>query len=203
MKDFLQDARANAEHITSVRRDIHQNPELGMHLPRTSALVKKELSAMGCQVHDVGPSGVVGIIGGLKPGKTILLRADMDALPMQEMSGLPFASAISAAHTCGHDTHTAMLLGAAKLLKAREADIEGRVVLMFQPGEETMEGAAAMIEAGLLRDFAPDAALAMHVAPQRPAGTFNCTHGIKMASCDKIRIVVEGTGGHGAMPTKR
>jgi amidohydrolase len=187
--------------LVKLRRELHRCPETGEQLPHTLATVRRELPE-GCAAEKISPGGLSVTIRGGKPGKTILLRADMDALPMQEESGLDFAAQGNAAHTCGHDMHTAMLLGAAALLKAHQKELCGTVRLAFQPAEEIMTGAAGLIAAGILENPGVDAAMAMHVAPGKPIGRFNCTGGYKMASSDRFSVSLEGKGGHGAMPDK-
>jgi amidohydrolase len=199
MKNIAQESEQLKERLVRIRRELHACPETGAELPRTLALVRGELPA-GCIVEEPCPGGLLVLIQGAKPGKTVLLRADMDALPMREESGLDFAAKGEAAHTCGHDIHTTMLLGAAALLVKHREELCGTVKLAFQPAEEIMTGAASMIAAGILENPRVDAALAMHVAPGQPVGRFNCTGGYKMASSDRFSITVEGTGGHGAMP---
>lgn len=197
MDDYLASAQALTDQLVRLRRTLHRCPELGFDLDETRRVVAAELADIGCR--EIRPYG-----GGLTArlgragGKTILLRADMDALPMTEESGLPFAASGGAAHTCGHDLHTAMLLGAARLLKEREGQLEGQVVLMFQAAEETASGAAAMVKEGVLDGV--DAALALHVSTQRPVGWLNCTGGAKTASFDRFAIHIRGKGGHGAAP---
>ena len=136
MQRFYERAKELNEKMVAWRRQIHENPELGLELPETVALVTKALKEMGLEPQPMG-GGVVALVQGSRPGKTILLRGDMDALPMEEDSGLPYASKIPGrAHTCGHDMHTAMLLGAARILKDMEAELKGTIKLLFQPGEE-------------------------------------------------------------------
>ena len=197
MDGYHASAQALTDQLVRLRRTLHRCPELGFDLDETRRVVAAELADIGCR--EIRPCG-----GGLTArlgragGKTILLRADMDALPMTEESGLPFAASGGAAHTCGHDLHTAMLLGAARLLKEREGQLEGQVVLMFQAAEETASGAEAMVKEGVLDGV--DAALALHVATQRPVGWLNCTGGAKTASFDRFAIHIRGKGGHGAAP---
>ena len=148
--NYLEEACQLNDELVAYRRYLHANPELGLSLPGTKAYVMKALSDFGYQPLEYGESGVAVLAGGKKPGKVFLIRADMDALPIEEESGVPYASRIKGRmHTCGHDNHTAMLLGAAKLLKRHEDEIEGTVKILFQPGEETLEGAKAMIEESL------------------------------------------------------
>lgn len=197
MDEYLIRARAMEEELRTLRRSLHRCPELGFKLPETIEIVKSKLAELGCEVITLG-GGMTAELGGVRPGPTLLLRADMDALPMKEESGLEFASSNGAAHACGHDLHTTMLLGAVRLLKAREHKLRGKIRLMFQSAEETASGARAMLEHGVLEGV--DAAFAMHVATQRPVGLLNCTHGPKTASYDRFGITITGKGGHGAFP---
>jgi len=184
--------------ITEYRRHIHANPEVGLKNPNTRAYVMEKLKDMGIQAHHCG-EGATATIG--QGGKLILLRADMDGLPIREESGLDFASTNGNAHACGHDMHTAMLLGAAKLLKEKEGELQGRVKLMFQSGEEVMEGAMNMLQHGLL-DMRPDAALAYHVGAGRlSVGTYMYNEGgTMMFSMDGFDIILKGRGCHGGYP---
>ncbi|WP_458862793.1 M20 metallopeptidase family protein [Acidaminobacterium chupaoyuni] len=201
--DILEKAKAMEDEIIAWRRYFHQNPELGMDLPKTAAKVKEELEKMGVEYREAAPNAIMAFIGP-KGGRSILLRGDMDALPLQEATGLPYASQTEGKmHACGHDTHTAMLLGAAKLLKEQEARLEGLAMLMFQPGEETLEGAKAMIEAGALETPRPDYAMALHIAGMPlKTGQVKIASGPCAASSDCYRIVLHGKGGHGASPQK-
>lgn len=207
-------AKAVQPKVIAWRRDLHQNPELGNQEVRTAALVAKELKALGFEVREgVGKTGVVGILKGGKPGKVVALRADMDALPVEEKTGLPFASKATATwegktvpvmHACGHDTHVAMLLGAATVLAGMKADIKGTVVLIFQPAEEGPQageegGAKLMIRDGALDQPKVDAIFGLHIGPldahqlnYRPMGFY--------ASSDRITITVKGKQTHGARP---
>ncbi len=201
MNKYLKEAKEISDSIISWRREIHQNPEIGDELPKTVALVKKELAAMGYTPVDMYKSGVVAVLEGEKPGKTIMLRADMDALPMTEDTDYPFASKCEYAHTCGHDMHTASLLGAAKLLMQNKKDVCGKVVFMFQPAEEILQGALGMIEAGLLDTYKPDVAFAMHTQPGSiKTGTVMFATGPLMGSSDMFKVEIEGYGSHGASP---
>lgn len=196
--DYLKRAHELADEIVKNRRYLHQHPEIGCDTPVTIAYVEQALQHMGYQVAHVGP-GLVALCGHGSP--VILLRADMDGLLMEEESGLPFASVNPGrAHCCGHDTHTAMLLGAARMLKENEAGLKGTVKLMFQPGEETGNGAQAMIDAGLLADPKPDAAMSIHVDALLPLGKFNYSRGPAFCSNDVFKIEVIGKAGHGARP---
>ena len=196
---YFSKALAENEELIHTRRHLHQHAETGLHLPNTTTFIKDALRRYGIDCSDCG-HGISATLG--SGGKTILLRADADALPMQEESGLPFACPQKAAHTCGHDLHTAMLLTAAKLLKEDESHLKGTVKLMFQPAEETFEGSLNMMENGILRDPAPDAALAFHVSSGRDGvGLFRYNDSsAAMFSVDGFRITVRGRGSHGAYP---
>jgi hippurate hydrolase len=203
MSNLLTEAKALQDIIVKDRRYIHQNAELGMDLPVTSAYVIKRMKEMGYEPQVIAGSGVVALAGGKKPGKTILLRADMDALPIVEENDLEYKSKTHNMHACGHDTHAAMLLGAAQLLKTHEDEIEGTVKLMFQPAEESLSGAKAMIEAGVLESPKVDAAAMVHIFSGMPmkAGTLVVSeHGYSTSSADMFHINIKGKGGHGAMP---
>lgn len=203
-KELLMEAAALQPQLQAIRRDLHQHPELGFDLPYTKALVRSKLEEMGYQPKEVGKSGLAALVGGKKPGKCVLLRADMDALPMQEVSGEEFSSLNDGKmHACGHDLHTAMLLGAAKLLKAHEDELEGTVKLEFQPAEEIFQGSLDMLANGILEDPHVDAAVMMHVAAglPMPAGLVMIpAPGVSMASCEQYHITVTGKGGHGSTP---
>ena len=203
-EELLKEARALEPQLQQWRRTLHRHPEVGFDLPHTKELVKKALTEMGYEPKDCGKAGVIALAGGKKPGKTILLRADMDALPIPEDSGEEFSSEVPGKmHGCGHDMHTAMLLGAAKLLKAHEDELEGTVKLEFQPAEEIFQGSPDMIAGGLLEDPHVDAAVMFHVLAGMPlpVGTVLVPGGgITMASCEQYHITVHGKGGHGSMP---
>jgi amidohydrolase len=184
-----------------LRRAIHAEPELGLDLPKTTAKVKEALAGLPLELRE-GPStsGIVAILRGPANGRTVLLRGDMDALPLTEDTGLPFTSQNEGAmHACGHDTHVAMLAGAARALCERRDQLSGSVMFMFQPGEEGWHGARHMLADGLL-DPMPDAAFALHISPNMPKGVIASKGGSLMASSDKIRIKVIGKGGHASMP---
>jgi amidohydrolase len=193
--------------IQAWRRDIHQHPELGYDEHRTAAFVAEQLRQFGCDevATGLGGTGVVGLIRGRKPAgkrdvKTIGLRADMDALPIEEATGLPYASRTPGKmHACGHDGHTAMLLGAARYL-AETRNFAGDAVVIFQPAEEGGFGAAAMIKDGLFERFAIDQVYGMHNGPGIPVGSFAIRPGPIMASTDAVNIRIEGRGGHAARP---
>ena len=201
---LLAEAEALQPQLQKWRRTIHRNPEIGFDLPKTRALVKQALTEMGYQPQDCGKAGILALAGGKRPGKTILLRGDMDALPIFEESGEVFASEIPGRmHGCGHDMHTAMMLGAARLLKTHEDELEGTVKLEFQPAEEIFQGSPDMLAHGLLEDPHVDAAVMFHVLGGMPLPLGEVLvpgGGITMASCEQYHIVVHGKGGHGSMP---
>jgi len=187
--------------LVQLRRAIHSEPELGLRTPKTAAKIMSALADLPLEYRR-GPStdGIVAVLHGARPGGTVLLRGDMDALPMREDTGLPFASREAGAmHACGHDSHVAMLVGAARLLCARQGELPGTVLFMFQPGEEGWHGARFMLEDGLL-DPLPQAAFALHVMPNAPHGVFTSREGPLLASADTLEIIVTGRGGHASMP---
>jgi hippurate hydrolase len=190
--------------ITEWRRDIHAHPEVLFDTHRTSALVAEKLSAFGCDevATGIGRTGVVGVIRGRRSasGKVIGLRADMDALPMGESTGLPYASTVPGAmHACGHDGHTAMLLGAAQYL-AETRNFDGTAVVIFQPAEEGGGGGREMVEDGLMERFGIQEVYGMHNMPGRPVGDFAIRPGALLAASDLFTIEVTGRGGHAAQP---
>lgn len=197
--NYLERANALKEETIANRRFMHENAEAGLNLPVTKAYVMEKLSEYGLEPKECG-HGVTATLG--HGGKVLLLRADMDALPMKEASGLPFASKTDCAHTCGHDFHAAMLLTAAKMLKENESKLEGTVKFMFQPAEETFEGSKNMIENGILEEPKVDAALAYHVSTGKmPVGMYMYNSKTTMMfSVDGFRITVKGKGAHGAYP---
>jgi len=202
----LDEARDQLSAAVTLRRRLHRHPELGLELPRTQEAVLEALEPLGLDVTTgTTTTSVVAELVGEQPGPTVLLRGDMDALPMPEDTGLDFASEVDGAmHACGHDSHTAMLVGAARLLTNHRADIKGRVRFMFQPGEEGFHGARFMLDEGLLDapgdGEAPSFAFALHVTPAIPSGLVALRGGTLMASSDVLRITVTGRGGHASMP---
>ena len=203
---MLDEARDELTSAVALRRRLHRHPELGLELPRTREAVLEALEPLGLEVTTgtTTTSVVADLVGG-QPGPTVLLRGDMDALPMPEDTGLDFASEVDGAmHACGHDSHTAMLVGAAHLLSNHRADIKGRVRFMFQPGEEGFHGARYMLDEGLLDapgdGEAPSFAFALHVTAAIPSGLVASRGGTLMASSDVLRITVTGRGGHASMP---
>lgn len=195
-------AQTHLPDVISLRRAIHADPEIGLQCPKTTEKIKAALQGLPLQYRQGrSTTGLVAVLRGGANGRTVLLRGDMDALPMQEETGLAFASQTHGAmHACGHDAHTAMLVGAVKALCARRETLCGTVVFMFQPGEEGWHGARYMMEDGLLDDPAPEAAFALHVAPNVQKGVVTGRAGPAMASADTLSAVIEGRGGHAAMP---
>lgn len=188
------------EKILSDRRTLHRQPESGVCLPHTKEYIKTSLSEMGYTPVELCESGIIATITGEDTGRCVLLRADMDALAVREQTDLPFRSENGRMHACGHDMHTAMLLGAARLLKQYQSELQGTVKLVFQPDEEGFTGAKAMLAAGVLQDPVPQAGLALHVHSGTPSGLVLCSKGTMMAGCTLFRITVSGIGCHGAMP---
>jgi amidohydrolase len=191
-----------ADELTSIRRDIHAHPEIGFEEKRTSDLVAEKLKAWGIEVHrGIGGTGVVGVVKGRKNnGRRIGLRADMDALPMQENTNLPWRSTVPGRfHGCGHDGHTTILLGAARYL-AQTRNFDGQAILIFQPAEEGLGGARAMLKDGLFQKFPCDEVYGLHNAPDLEPGKVTILPGPAMAGADFFDITVKGYGSHGAMP---
>jgi amidohydrolase len=188
--------------LIEIRRDIHAHPELAFEEVRTAGVVARELARLGI-VHQTGvaKTGVVGLIEGGRPGPVLAIRADMDALPIEEKTGLPFASTNPGLmHACGHDLHTTTLLGVAAVLKELAPQLAGTVKLVFQPAEEAIGGMKAMIAAGVMDDPKIDMALSLHNGPDLPVGTFGYVRGHALAAADGFNIVVRGKSGHAAHP---
>ena len=190
------------DELRTFRRTLHAHPELSQQEFRTTALIKEELESLGIEILALDiPTGVVGILRGGKPGKTIGIRADIDALPVEEDPSNPYCSAVSGCmHACGHDMHASFLLGAAKALSGRKEELCGTFVFLFQPAEENIFGARAMLDAGLLEKISFDAIIGGHVQPILPLGQVTVQSGPVMAAKDSFRIVIHGKGGHGAAP---
>jgi amidohydrolase len=207
LDDVLDEAGGELDAAVDLRRRIHQRPELGLDLPETQTAVLESLDGLPLRVTaGAGTTSVVAVLDGDEPGPTVLLRGDMDALPMPEDTGLEYASEVDGAmHACGHDAHVAMLVGAARLLSARRGQMAGRVAFMFQPGEEGHHGAREMLRAGLLDEVAAGAepvslAFAIHQSPTIPSGVVATKGQAVMASTNELRITVNGRGGHASMP---
>lgn len=202
VSELLEHANAMADWMTDIRRDLHRHPELGFEERRTSERVRRELAGLGVEVRPCAiETAVVGLIRGVGGGPVTGLRADMDALPIEEQTGLPYASTVPGVmHACGHDGHTAALLGAARLLMERRDQLRGAVLLLFQPAEEGVRGARAMIAAGALNDPAPDAVFALHGWPSLPIGQIGWRVGPAMAAADRFSCEIRGRGAHAARP---
>jgi amidohydrolase len=198
---WSEEAQTLLPDLVALRRAIHLEPELGLQNPKTLAKIKDALAGLPLEFRE-GPSttGLVAILRGPANGRTVLLRGDMDALPLIEDTGLDFSSQTHGAmHACGHDTHVAMLVGAAKLLCAAADRLTGTVMFMFQPGEEGHHGARFMLDDGII-DPLPDAAFALHIMPNAPHGVFAGRVGALLASADALHVTVKGAGGHASMP---
>ena len=198
-----RDAEALEKTLVSDRRHLHQNPELSFEEVQTSAFVQERLRDLNIPfTSGIGGYGVVANLQGHSPGPVVALRADMDALPIQEANEVPYASKVPGVmHACGHDVHTASLLGVAALLRSRTQDFSGTVRFLFQPAEEKLPGGASlMIRDGALANPTPQAIYGQHVMPLLPAGTVGFRSGRYMASADEIRLTIRGKGGHAAMP---
>lgn len=198
--DIFEAAKKIQNDLVTHRRTLHKNPEVGSHLPQTTEYVMQQLKALGYEPVRLCDSGIVATITGHDTGRCILLRADMDALAVAEAAQLDFHSVNGNMHACGHDMHTAMLLGTAALLQKFRSELQGTVKLVFQPDEEGFTGAKAMLDAGVLNNPVPQAGLALHVHSGTPSGMILCGKGTFMAGCTVFRITVNGVGCHGAMP---
>jgi amidohydrolase len=202
MIDFLSEAQALFEYTQNLRRDFHRHPELGFHEVRTAGIVARELNQLGLEVTTgIAETGVVALIEGNRPGRAALLRFDMDALPIQEQTGAPYASQNPGVmHACGHDGHTAVGLTVARLLNSHRHELSGSIKLVFQPAEEGDGGAERMLAEGILENPHADAALALHLWNEKPFGWLGITDGPTMAAAEIFQIEVTGRGGHGAIP---
>lgn len=202
MADLLAEAQELFEYTQFLRRDFHRHPELGFQEFRTSGVVARELNALGLEVTaGVAKTGVVGLLEGARPGPVVMLRFDMDALPIVEESLAEYTSTYPGVmHACGHDGHTAIGLTVARLLQAHREEISGTVKLVFQPAEEGLGGAEGMIAEGVLDNPIPDVALGLHLWNDRPVGWLGVTSGPAMASSDIFQVKISGKGGHGAIP---
>ncbi|MBN1179071.1 MAG: amidohydrolase [Anaerolineae bacterium] len=202
MIDFLTETEAMRDQLVAWRRDFHMHPELKYEERRTAAIVAAHLEALGyCVQTGVARTGVVGLLEGAAPGPVVMLRFDMDALPVTEETGAPYASRTPGCmHACGHDGHVAIGMGLAQLLAGLRLDIAGSVKLIFQPAEEGGNGAALMVQEGVLEAPRPDVFLSAHIWTDAPVGTVNVTPGPVMAAADTFTCTVRGRGGHGALP---
>jgi amidohydrolase len=202
MTDPVTEAQSMFEYTQAIRRDLHAHPELGFQEHRTAGVVAKELTDIKLEVQTgIGGTGVVAILKGSRPGPVILVRADMDALPISEETGASYASQNPGVmHACGHDGHTATLLTVARMLRAHSKELAGTVKFMFQPAEEGMGGAEKMITEGVLDNPKVDIALALHVWNEKPIGWIGISNGPAMAGAEIFTIKIHGKGGHGAIP---
>jgi amidohydrolase len=202
MTDFLEEAQTLFEYTRKLRRDFHQHPEIGFKEVRTANIVAKELGSLGLEVKTgVGQTGVVGLLEGKAPGLVVLVRFDMDALPIVEETGAEYASINSGVmHACGHDGHTAVGLTVAHMLNKYRNEFNGTVKMVFQPAEEGLGGAEAMMADGVLQDPKPDVTLSLHVWNEKPVGWVGIVSGPVMAAADTFHIKIIGKGGHGAVP---
>lgn len=200
--DFRAEAAALRDTLIARRRDFHQHPETAFEEVRTAGIVAKKLAELGLEVQTgVGRTGVVALLDGERPGPTVLLRADMDALPIQEENAVEYRSQTPGKmHACGHDGHTSILLAVAEMLSRHRAEMAGRIKFVFQPAEEIGQGAAAMVADGVLDDPAPEVVLGLHLWNELPVGEVVLTPGAFMAGADRFRLQVEGRGTHGALP---
>lgn len=202
LERIAQSADRWSDEMIALRRTLHEHPELAFEEQETAKRVEEVLGRLGIECRTgIGKTGIVALLQGEKPGPTIAIRADMDALPINEPVGLPYASKCPGKmHACGHDAHTAIALGVAAVLSEMRGDLGGRVMFVFQPAEETLSGAAAMLEAGAFADPAPDAILGFHNWPQLRTGTVGWHPDAVMASSDSFDVTIKGVGGHGAHP---
>lgn len=192
----------HAEEMIAIRRHLHQNPELSNEEYKTTELIKEKLTEYGVEVVDIGMhTGVLGLLRGSKPGKTVAIREDIDALPMAELADIPYRSTVeNVCHSCGHDIHTTVLLSSAKALAQIKDELNGNVLFMFQPAEEKGTGAKQFVEKKFYEVAKPDTFIGLHVSPEYPAGSIGLKKGPANASCDIFYIKVSGKGGHGAHP---
>ncbi len=200
--DIKQEIAKRHDTLIALRRDLHQYPELAFQETRTAGIIAEVLRACGLEVRaGVAKTGVVGILRGSKPGKTLAIRADIDALPVQEENDLPFKSKVPGKmHACGHDTHAAIALTLAEVLAAHQDELRGNVTFLFQPAEEQIGGAEPMIQEGALKNPDVDAVIGLHIASGLPVGQVVVRSGAGLASADSFNIRVRGRAGHGAMP---
>lgn len=201
--DLLRDVDEILPGVVADRRFLHQHPELGLQEYETSAFIVERLQTLGLDEIRTGlaNTGVVGILRGGKPGKVVALRADMDALPIDEENDVDYRSQTSGVmHACGHDAHVSMLLAAARLLSQRKDELPGTVMFIFQPGEEGAGGAKKMVEGGVFNDPRPDAVFGLHIWQDTPSGVVEVRDTVAMSGIDAFKVVINGKGGHGAQP---
>ena len=199
---IIEPSTSLIDRVIAMRRDFHRHPELGFEERRTAEIVARRLRELGYDVHTgIATTGVVGVLRGASPGRTIMLRADMDALPIDEENTADYTSTHpQTMHACGHDGHVAILLGAAELIAARKSEIAGTVCLVFQPAEEGKGGGAEMVREGMLERFGIERAYGLHLSSNHPVGQLGFREGPIYASSDSLEITIEGRGGHGAAP---
>lgn len=204
MKPFIEMTQAIKDELIAIRRELHKHPELSYQEHWTTAFIREKLQSYGIATESCGgETGLVGILHGATAGRCVALRADIDALPVQEKTGLPFASATDGLmHACGHDAHMAGLLGAAKVLAQCRADFAGTIKFIFQPAEELMTGAEKMVQAGVLENPHVDFIFGMHNSPDAPCGAILLQEGPVMAATASVYITVHGKGGHGSQPQR-
>ena len=202
MVDFIGEARELSPYTRELRRDFHRNPELGFQEVRTAGIVARDLMKLGLEVSTgVGKTGVVATLEGAQPGPVLLVRFDMDALPIQEETGAEYASQTPGVmHACGHDGHTAIGLTVARMLDAHKSELGGTVKFVFQPAEEGIGGAQAMVADGVLENPKPDRCLSLHLWNDKPLGWIGVTAGPAMSASDRFTVRIVGRGGHGASP---
>ena len=202
MRNLELQARELHTKVITIRRELHQHPELAFEEQRTASVVAQVLTGLEIEVQTgVGKTGVVGLLEGSQPGPTVMMRCDMDALPIDEHSSAAYVSQTPGKmHACGHDGHTAIALGVAEILAQHRAAMHGRVKFVFQPAEETGQGALAMIDDGILSNPSPDVCLGLHLWNELPVGEVAVTSGPVMAGADSFYVTIEGRGGHGALP---
>ena len=200
--DLKEAIQAEEEGMVSIRRDLHAHPELAFQEERTANLIADRLGGLGLRVSTgIASTGVVGLLEGSAPGPTLMLRADMDGLPIQETSDAPYRSQSNEVmHACGHDGHMAALLGVASVLAKNRTALKGRVKFVFQPAEEIMSGAQAMIDQGVMDNPRVDRVLGFHLWNALPVGQIGLRPGVIFSSADEFRLVIKGRGGHGALP---
>ena len=199
---FLEEAQAIKGETIAIRRDLHRHPELGLEEERTAGIVAKKLQELGLSVTmGIGKTGVVGLLRGQAESPVLLLRFDMDALPIQEETGVEYASEVPGKmHACGHDSHVAVGLSVAKLLAQHKAELNGTIKFVFQPGEEGAGGAKMMVDDGVLENPKVDYSMAMHVWNEKPIGWYELTKGPVMAGAEIFSVKITGKGGHAASP---
>ncbi len=187
--------------MIALRRDVHANPEIEFQESRTASIIAERLATAGLEVEQgIGHTGVVGVLAGGSEGPTLMIRADIDALPMAEDTGLPFASTVDAMHACGHDSHIAIAVTAAELLARHRGELNGTVIFAFHPAEENNVGAQAMADDGFFDRYKADRVIALHISAGDPTGVVSAAAGPTMAGKDTFRLTITGSGGHGAMP---